>query len=176
MKKELGDERRQKEKLKTKLNENPIVTVEKDFENTTFTTKTEDILDPEEILCSICVSPILNYVPKYFLSERYSPACEKCEDNSKISEDEFSLSKENMEALVISPVTQKGFNHHPNFGASKKSSFLPLFSHPAMHYSSAISSPTSLPHPHSERVLHVPHEDHGRGAGLGQYLLVLYED
>ena len=118
-KKELGDERRQKEKLEMKLNENPIVTVEKDFENTTFTTKTEDILDPEETLCSICVSPILNYVPKYFLSARYSPACEKCEDNSKISEDEFFLSEENMEALVIPPVTRKGFNHHPNFGAPK---------------------------------------------------------
>ena len=51
-KKEVGDERRQKEKLEMKLNENPIVTVEKDFENTTFTTKTEDILDPEETLCS----------------------------------------------------------------------------------------------------------------------------
>ena len=101
-----------------KLNENPTVTVENNVENYIFT-KTEDMLNPEVTLCSICVSPILNYVPKYFLSERYSPACEKCEISSKISDDESSLSEENMEALVIPPVTRRGFNHHPTFGASK---------------------------------------------------------
>ena len=32
-------------------------------------------------LCSICAVPILSYVPKYLLGEKFNPTCDKCDDN-----------------------------------------------------------------------------------------------
>ena len=40
------------------------------------------------ILCSICAIPIVNYVPKYFLGEKFNPACDKCDvDADELNED-----------------------------------------------------------------------------------------
>ena len=50
------------------------------------TPKTDLLEVLEETLCTICASPIENYVPKYFLTERFRPACEKCDDNSEMSD------------------------------------------------------------------------------------------
>ena len=122
-KKDLDEERRQREKLEKKVNETHAVTDEdssKDLESTT-SIKTEHLLIPDETLCSICAHPIVNYIPKYFLSQRYSPTCENCDDDSDISVDENSLSEENMEIFANHPITKKGFNHHPTFDALKAS-------------------------------------------------------
>ena len=88
----------------------------KDLECTT-SFKTEHLSLPDETLCSICAHPIVNYIPKYFLAQRYSPTCENCDDDSKISVDENSLSEKNMETFANRPITEKGFNNHPTFDA-----------------------------------------------------------
>ena len=53
---------------------------------------------PEETLCSICAVRIDDYVPEYFLGERYNPACEKCKAN-----DSFSNSDEKFYSLDSDP-------------------------------------------------------------------------
>ena len=99
-KKDLGEERRQREKLEKKVNETPTTSI-----------KTENLLIPNETLCSICAYPIVNYTPKYFLSQRYSPTCENCDDDSEISVDENSLNEENMETFADHPITKKFVSH-----------------------------------------------------------------
>ena len=44
----------------------------------------------EETLCSICAVPMKNYVQKYFHGEAFSPACDKCDDNSWESDENIS--------------------------------------------------------------------------------------
>ena len=41
------------------------------------------ILSPpfKETICSICASPISNNGPKYFLGEKFNPACDSCDDS-----------------------------------------------------------------------------------------------
>ena len=34
----------------------------------------------EETVCTICATPIVNYVQKYYLGEAFRPACGKCDD------------------------------------------------------------------------------------------------
>ena len=47
-------------------------------------------LRPEnEILCSICASPIPSYTPDYFCGEKFNPACHRCKDKNS-SEDPFA--------------------------------------------------------------------------------------
>ena len=60
-----------------------------DSKNSDATENSKDTIEnPEEIVCTICAAPIVNYVKKYCLGEAFSPACDKCDDNSWISESE----------------------------------------------------------------------------------------
>ena len=129
--KELGEETRAKIKLEEKLEEKLNESNEHPFK-----TQADDIsglqhrLDPtvplpqsppstsEETLCSICASPILNYVPRYFHGEQYNPACDKCHDTSWMSENSTSSDETFLEVDSIAttddilPFTRKGFNPH----------------------------------------------------------------
>ena len=73
----------------------------------------------EETLCSICASPIVNYIPKYFLGERFNPACDGCDDSSLMSENS-SFDQTFLEADPIPntddkpPYTRKGFSNRPS--------------------------------------------------------------
>ena len=40
----------------------------------------------DEIVCTICAEPIINYVPKYFHGWLINPACQDCDDTSEESE------------------------------------------------------------------------------------------
>ena len=114
-KNDLGEERRQKMKLEKKLEEKEKETVENTSTEIYDTpTMTDHIGVKDETLCSTCACPIVNYVPKYFLTERISPACDKCDDYSWMSDDQ--------DLLANNIVTRKGFNHHPTSIASKNSS------------------------------------------------------
>ena len=53
--------------------------------------------DTEETLCSICATPIVDYIQKYCLGEPYSPACDKCDDQSWISDDNTPEDETNLE-------------------------------------------------------------------------------
>ena len=44
----------------------------------------------EETLWTGCATPIVNYVQKYFLGEAFNPACDKCDDNSWVLDDDIS--------------------------------------------------------------------------------------
>ena len=74
--------------------------------------------------CSICAIPILNYVPKYFLSEKFNPACEKCDDDpgefdvdvSSKEIDDIALNQKSTES-VEQPFTPRGFNSRPTLAA-----------------------------------------------------------
>ena len=35
-------------------------------------------VDPTEVSCSICSLPIENYVPDYFMGEKFNPCCQQC--------------------------------------------------------------------------------------------------
>ena len=135
-KKELGEETRMKIKLEEKLNESlqhPLKIPADDILGL------QHMLNPavplsqspssasEETLCSICASPILNYVPKYFHGEKFSPACNKCDDTSWTSED--SSSDEISLQPVPIPFTRRGFDTHTTSSRSKTSSSSSSCSH-----------------------------------------------
>ena len=40
-----------------------------------------------ETICSICASPIPNYVPNYFLVGKLNPACDTCDDSFEFDDD-----------------------------------------------------------------------------------------
>ena len=40
------------------------------------------IENSDETVCTICATPIVNYVQKYYLGEAFRPACDKCDDIS----------------------------------------------------------------------------------------------
>ena len=87
---DLGEER----KLKIKLEEKLLKTAENSSLVLDISPRKpapkSPIETPEETLCSICAFPIANYVPKYFLGERFNPACDNCDDNSWKSDDDIS--------------------------------------------------------------------------------------
>ena len=37
------------------------------------------------ILCCICASPIEQYIPKYFMGNKFNPACGNCDDKSELN-------------------------------------------------------------------------------------------
>ena len=41
----------------------------------------------KETMCSICASPIPDYVPKYLLGEKFNPACDSCDDSYGFDDD-----------------------------------------------------------------------------------------
>jgi hypothetical protein len=68
-----------------------------------------------ETLCSICAEVITNYTPRYFLDEKYNPACDSCQDSSFTSDDDYL---EIPAGIILTtdpqhPITPKGFNHRP---------------------------------------------------------------
>ena len=50
-----------------------------------------DIALLEETFCSMCANKIVDYVPEYFLGERFNPACDNCRANDSCwqSEEKF---------------------------------------------------------------------------------------
>ena len=67
----------------------------------------------KETLCSICAVSIVNYMPVYFLGERFNPACDKCKESDNL--DGLSSAAE-QESLTIDPelpFTPRGFNFRP---------------------------------------------------------------
>ena len=80
-----------------------------------------------EILCSLCASPIPNYIPKYFHGEPFSPACDKCDDKAWLSE-ESSSDEISLQAVPI-PFTRKGFDTRSTFSRSNTSSSSSSCSH-----------------------------------------------
>ena len=75
----------------------------------------------DETLCSICASPIPNFVPKYFHGEQFNPACDKCDDTYWMSEDSSSDEISLKQAVPI-PFTRKGFDTRPTATTLKTSS------------------------------------------------------
>ena len=64
----------------------------------------------KETLCSIFAVSIVNYMPVYFLGERFNPACDKCKESNNL--DGLSSAAE-QESLTIEPelsFTPRGFN------------------------------------------------------------------
>ena len=55
------------------------------------------------ILCSICAIPIVNYVPKYFLGEKFNPACDKCD----VDADEFNEDIDASDEVKSTPETNE---------------------------------------------------------------------
>ena len=84
----------------------------------------------EENVCSICASPILNYIQKYFQGEPFNPACDKCDDDSYLSDDCISEVSTVAQAFPDSvhidtkhPFTRRGFNRsHQTINPSNFSS------------------------------------------------------
>ena len=121
-KKDLGEERRQKVKLEEKLNDTHTLVekrsvVEKNPEEVDHypSSKTDFSEVSDEIHCTICASPIMSYVPKYFLVKKFRPFCENCDENYGMSDEENSL------ILSDHPVTRTGFNYIPTFISSNAS-------------------------------------------------------
>ena len=94
--KELGEETKVRIKLEEKLNEHPLKIPADDILglqhklNPTVPLPQSPPSASEETLCSICASPIPNYVPKYFHGEKFNPACNKCDDTSWMSDNSTS--------------------------------------------------------------------------------------
>ena len=100
MKKDLGDERRERIKLEKKL-ENFLNEKEKDqvHQKNKKTKNVKNTTEPElpqytnlGTFCSICAEPVENYQPDYFCGEKYNPACHACKsnDSSWFPNDPFS--------------------------------------------------------------------------------------
>jgi hypothetical protein len=75
----------------------------------------------KDTTCSICASPIPYYVPKYFLGEKFNPACDKC-DNSREFDEDYTTIKDTASNLNSAeheedPFTPKGFNTRPSLAA-----------------------------------------------------------
>ena len=71
----------------------------------------------KETLCSICAVSIVNYMPVYFLGERFNPACDKCKESDNL--DGLSSAAE-QESLTKDPelsFTPRGFNFVPTLVA-----------------------------------------------------------
>ena len=51
----------------------------------------------DETVCTICATPIVDYVQKYFLGEAFKPACDKCDDKSWVSDENCSETETNVE-------------------------------------------------------------------------------
>ena len=85
--------------------------------------------------------PILNYTQKYFQGEPFNPACEKCDDESSISDNDCIsdfpsayqafLDSESDHLDARHPFTRKGFNRsHAVINPSNSSSASSDCSHP----------------------------------------------
>jgi excinuclease UvrABC ATPase subunit len=98
--KELGDETKLKIKLEEKLMESaetPLNLSADMFglqELKPVPLSESSTLTSDQTLCSICASPIPNFVPKLFHIEPFNHACENCDDSAWMSDsssDEISL-------------------------------------------------------------------------------------
>ena len=69
------------------INYSPNVFLGEEIKNFPVNDANENI---DEILCTICAIPITNYIQKYCLGEAFSPACDKCDDNSWESDENIS--------------------------------------------------------------------------------------
>ena len=66
------------------------------------TVLTNDTIEkPEETLCTICATSIVNYVQKYFHGEAFNPACDKCDDNSWVLDENISKAETDVEDAKI---------------------------------------------------------------------------
>ena len=100
LKKELGNEVKEKIRLEKELeeiliaNENKVNKRSKKKKKKSFEepVETELALTNSEIFCSICAQPIPNFQPEYFCGERYNPVCKTCktQDSSWSQDDPFS--------------------------------------------------------------------------------------
>ena len=101
LKKDLGDEIKEKIRLEKKLEEavcgNENIKVNKKYKKKKkrFEKPAESELanlTNSEILCSICATPILNFQPEYFCGEICNLACQTCktQDSSWFQDDPFS--------------------------------------------------------------------------------------
>ena len=145
--KDLGEETKQKLKLEEKLRElvsnsahhvanfTPVRN-----ESSSSPADSQPLMDnaenSEETVCSICATPIVNYIQKYFQGEPFNPACEKCDDDSSISDDcDSDVPKLSWtptdHSNVQHPFTRKGFNsNRSTINASNTSSTSSDCSHP----------------------------------------------
>ena len=84
--KELGEVTKEniklKAKLESKLDEQAVVDEASAHihDNPPLPPRHEQQVEPE-VICSICTDPIIDYKPKYFMGEVFSPACSKCDDS-----------------------------------------------------------------------------------------------
>ena len=93
----------------------------------------------DETLCSICAVSIVNYVPKYFLGEKFNPACDDCQDKdiswtsdenqADTSTEEHFSTEPNPFLALETPFTPRGFNFRPVLAAKPFSQTLNC-SHP----------------------------------------------
>ena len=59
------------------------------------------IENSEETVCTICATPIADYVQKYYLGEAFRPACDKCDDKSWVSDENISEAETNVEDATL---------------------------------------------------------------------------
>ena len=128
LRKDLGEETRQKLKVEKKLRElvtnsaHPVPDfTPRSNESSTSPSASQPSIDTaensEDTVCSICATPIVNYIQKYFEGEPFSPACDKCDDDSSKFDDCISELPVEVQAFPDSvdidtkhPFTKRGFN------------------------------------------------------------------
>ena len=128
---ELGEETKLKIKLEEKLSE----TAETPLNLSADMFGVKELLKPvplsesststsDETLCSICATPIPNFVPKFFDGEQFNPACDNCDDSSWLSDSSSDASQ-----AVPIPITPRGFDNRPTSTSAKRSSSSSKCSH-----------------------------------------------
>ena len=96
LKKDLGEETRNRIKLEEKLaklfNEKENKQVHEKKRRKKPVKKPAEPKPSPGIFCSICANPIDNYLPEYFCGEKFNPACQACKanDSSWCPDDPFS--------------------------------------------------------------------------------------
>ena len=102
IKKDLGNERREKVKLEMKLtnlfDEKEIDQAhqkkkkKKTVKNSTEAELSQHTINNSRTFCSLCSDPVNDYQPEYFCGEKYNPACQTCKsnDSSWFPNDPFS--------------------------------------------------------------------------------------
>ena len=80
------------------------------------------------IICSICANPILDYKPKYFLGEKFNPACEIVMITLIMKKMGSHQDLINLKSKSFF-ITPRGFNHRPTTLAVKSFSSHPKCSH-----------------------------------------------
>ena len=134
--KELGEKTKEKIKLEEELLEAKKVlnksssilasppTVDENSADIEKSKNSEATENFEETVCTICATPIVNYVQKYFLGEAFSPACEKCDDNSWASDDDIFEAETNVEDAKSSAFPSSHVNNCSLNDIEEKSGFM----------------------------------------------------